>query len=138
MSIGQSARQNETISATLLVPRDAIEVIGPPPDMLSQRNVEATVGIPSKAYLSLIRSDDFSVRVIKVGKLRLVNRLAFLAWLERDGVGREGIPPSRPSNDTRVVGEESAPSSNVGRLLDTVGLERVPELRRARSGKRRR
>jgi len=52
-----------------------------PPELLSQRNVEAVTGIPARVYLEEIRAPGFPLAVIKLGKLRLVERASFVAWL---------------------------------------------------------
>jgi len=135
-----SSKVEPYIKATLAIPEKSVRIIAAPPDTITQRNVEAMTGIPSRVYLQLIRASDFPLRVTRLGKLRLVNRLAFVAWLEQGALGMESMPPSVPANDIRTSGEECPPSSHIGRLLDKVGLERLPELRdrRTRGGRRKR
>ena len=133
-----SSKPGPYVKATLVIPEKAVRIIAAPPDTLTQRNVEAATGIPPRVYLDLIRSPGFPVRVTKVGKLRVVSRLAFLAWLEQEGLGMEAMPPSVPMNDNRTGPE--APPSSIGRVLDKIGMERRPEPldRRMRNGRRRR
>ncbi|AGP40268.1 hypothetical protein [Sorangium cellulosum] len=49
--------------------------------MLSQKNVEAVTGIPARVFLDTIRAPGFPLPVTKLGKLRLVPREAFVAYL---------------------------------------------------------
>jgi len=66
------------------VPLDAlgpVTVVASPPDMLSQRTVESVCGIGPRQFLETIRTPGFPLRVAKLGALRLVERVAFLAWL---------------------------------------------------------
>ncbi|UQA59958.1 hypothetical protein [Polyangium aurulentum] len=51
-------------------------------EMLSQLNILNVCGISPRVYLELLRADVCPVRVIKLGKLRLVKREEFVAWLE--------------------------------------------------------
>jgi len=88
------------IVTTLSIPAEAITVIAAPPEMLSQKNIEAVTGIPARVYLEEIRSPGFPLKVIKLGKLRLVDRAAFVAWL------RERVPPSRAANDVAEERDE--------------------------------
>ena len=54
--------------ATLAIPCDAIRIIAAPPDTLTQRNVEAATGLPSRVYLEVIPTPTFPLRVAKLGK----------------------------------------------------------------------
>ncbi len=71
------------ITATLILPPGALAVVEPSPELLSQLNVERALGLPARAYLELLRSPGCTVHVIRVGKLRLVERTAFVAWLKQ-------------------------------------------------------
>ncbi|HRI71824.1 MAG TPA: hypothetical protein PK156_46645 [Polyangium sp.] len=117
---------NGIVTATLAIPGDAIRVIAAPPDTLTQRNVEAVTGLPPRVYLEVIRTLTFPLRVAKLGKLRIVNRVAFVEWLERQDV--DAIATER--NDVKAKA-----SNAVGDILDLVGFERSRELpkRRKRS-----
>jgi len=125
-----------TVTATLAIPRDAIRVIAPPPDTISQRNVEAATGIPARVYLDSIRAPGFPLRVTRLGKLRIVNRAAFVAWLDQGAFGAAGI--ELPPNGTDEAGEDD-PSGSVEHVLDKIGFQCLPELpdRRTRAGRRR-
>lgn len=116
---------NDFVTDTLAIPSDAIRVIAAPPDTLTQRNVEAVTGLPPRAYLEVIRTPTFPLRVAKLGKLRIVNRAAFVEWLENqnmpeDAVGRDDI--------------DSQSSNSLGNILDLVGFERSRELPKRRKG----
>lgn len=73
----------EQIVVSVPIPRDALTVVAPPPVLLSQRNVEQVTGIPSDSYLRMLRAADFNLTILAEGKLRLVEREAFVAWLGR-------------------------------------------------------
>lgn len=62
---------------------ELIEARAPSPVLVSQRSSLATLGIPPRNFLELVRRDDCPVRVQKLGKLRLVEVDAFKAWLRR-------------------------------------------------------
>ncbi len=110
---------NDFVRATLAIPSDAIRVIAAPPDTLTQRNVEAVTGLPPRVYLEVIRTPTFPLRVAKLGKLRIVNRVAFVEWLERQDV--DVIATAR--DDVKAEA-----SNAVGDILDLVGFERSREL----------
>lgn len=59
--------------------------------LLSQRTVEAVTGIPASIYLERVKAPGFPVRVIKIGKLRLVDCGEFVAWLKA-GTRRQSPP----------------------------------------------
>ncbi len=121
---------NDFVTATLAIPSHAIRVIAAPPHTLTQRNVEAVTGLPPRVYLEVIRTPTFPLRVAKLGKLRIVNRAAFVEWLERQDV--DAIATER--NDVKAEA-----SNAVGDILDLVGFERSRELpkRRKRSARNR-
>lgn len=66
----------------LRVPRSALTLVQGPPAHVSQRTTERETGIPSSLFLELQREYARSGgRVIATGKLRIVEREPFLAWL---------------------------------------------------------
>ncbi len=116
------------IQATLAIPEKAVRVIAAPPVTLTQRNVEAVTGLSPRVYLEVIRAPMFPLRVAKLGKLRIVNRVAFVEWLEKQNAPTDS-----------VVGDDIDEQSNtVGSILDKVGLERSRELPKRRKGSGRR
>ena len=114
---------NGIVMATIGIPSDAIRVIAAPPDTLTQRNVEAVTGLPPRVYLEVIRTPTFPLRVAKLGKLRIVNRAAFVEWLERQDV--ESV-----SNEPIEIHNQSP--NPVADILDLVGFERTRELPKRR------
>src|SRR5262245_18546135 len=117
---------NDIVTATLAIPSDAIRVIAAPPDALTQRNVEAGAGLPPPVYREVIRSRALPLRVAKLGKLRIVNSVAVVEWIERQDV--DAISTERE--------DVKAEASNaVGDILALVGFERARALpkRRKRS-----
>ena len=124
-SSAQSA--NGIVMATLAIPSDAIRVIAAPPDTLTQRNVEAVTGLPPRVYLEVIRSR-ISIASREIGKLRIVNRAAFVEWLEEQNAETVSIEHDDGDNV----------SNGIGDILDKVGLERSrdPCKRRKGSGRR--
>jgi len=93
------------ITTTFTIPTEAITVIAAPPELLSQRNVEAVTGIPARVYLEEIRAPGFPLTVIKLGKLRLVERASFVAWLREQP---DRAPPSVPANDVEAERDGAA------------------------------
>lgn len=54
-----------------------------PPELVSQKNSLACTGLPPRQYLEQVRAFRRSGgEVFDVGKLRLVDRIAFVAWLK--------------------------------------------------------
>lgn len=97
------------------LPISAIAVTAPAPDLLSQKNVTAFTGIVPRVYLALIRSQGFPLPVTKLGKLRLVNRVAFVAYLESLASGPGlSVRPATADDDDALV----------DRILADVGLRR--------------
>ncbi|NUQ11363.1 MAG: hypothetical protein HUU26_03405 [Gemmatimonadaceae bacterium] len=117
-------RRESHVKAVIEIPREALRgiagaaavaVAGPAPDLLSQKNVAAITGIPPRVYLELIRSQGFPVAVTRLGKLRLVNRAAFVAYLESlASVPGLSPRPATPDDDNELV----------DRILAEAGLER--------------
>ena len=81
-----------SIMTTLVLPPEALTIFAAPPDLVSQANVDAVVGLPGRTYLELLRRPDCSVKITRLGKLRIVHRVEFLAWLRT-------LPSAPPSND---------------------------------------
>jgi hypothetical protein len=83
--------------------------------MLSQKNVESVTGIPARVFLDTIRGPGFPLPVTRLGKLRLVQREAFVAYLQ----ALAGDPESRRD-------EEVDERTRVAAVLAAAGLESVP------------
>ncbi|MGK3967450.1 hypothetical protein WMF38_25160 [Sorangium sp. So ce118] len=111
-----------TATATLAIPLDGLVVTAPQPEMLSQKNVESVTGIPARVFLDTIRAPGFPLRVTKLGKLRLVPREAFVAYLQ----ALAGDPASRRDAD----GDEQ---TRVAAVLEAAGLEPIPCARTGRA-----
>ncbi len=94
----RQARSPAKLMAMLELPADALTITAAPPEMISQRNVEAVTGIPARVYLEEIRLPSFPLPVVKLGKLRLVKRAAFVAYLESLASG-PGIARPRTHDD---------------------------------------
>jgi hypothetical protein len=124
-----------TLSTTLEIPPEALTIIAPLPELLSQRNVEAVTGIPARVYLEEVRTPGFPLPVMRLGKLRLVKRVAFVAYLE--SLTARPVP-------TPHRGDDGA-ADDVATVLAEVGCEplapgpaRAKELRPSRPELRRR
>ncbi len=74
---------------SLRMPLDAFAVTAPLPQMLSQKNVEAILGVPRRAFLEALPQFRRAGGVVSaLGKLRLVDRVEFVAWLRADSSSR--------------------------------------------------
>ncbi|HTN90872.1 MAG TPA: hypothetical protein VL242_44670 [Sorangium sp.] len=113
--------QSATATATLAIPLDGLTITAPPPEMLSQKNVESVTGIPPRVFLDTIRAPGFPLPVTKLGKLRLVEREAFVAHLRALASEPELRRDAAADEHTRVAA-----------VLAAAGLESVP---RARTGR---
>ncbi|WP_441287784.1 hypothetical protein ACSRUE_37615 [Sorangium sp. KYC3313] len=107
--------QPTTATATLAIPLEGLTLTAPQPEMLSQKNVESVTGIPARVYLDTIRGPGFPLAVTRLGKLRLVQREAFVAYLQ----ALAGDPASRRDAE---VDERT----RIAAVLASVGLESVP------------
>ena len=121
------------VRATLSIPEHAVRVIASPPETLTQRNVEAVTGVPVRVFLELIRAPGFPLRVRHIGKLRVVNRAAFVEWLEAG----EPKPDLAVALVSRTNDENAAEKANEvidgsNELLASVGLRERSPARRPR------
>ncbi len=76
------SRVTARVMTTVVLPPEALTIIAPAPEMISQINVEQVLGIPPRAYLELLREPGCPVEVVRVGKLRVVDRSQLRGWLE--------------------------------------------------------
>ncbi|WP_437999659.1 hypothetical protein WMF26_06825 [Sorangium sp. So ce185] len=106
---------NPTATATLAIPLDGLTISAPQPEMLSQKNVEAVTGIPARVFLDTIRAPGFPLPVTKLGKLRLVQREAFVSHLQ--------ALATAPASRRDAEGDER---TRVAAVLAAAGLEAVP------------
>jgi hypothetical protein len=104
-----------TATATLAIPLDGLTITAPQPEMLSQKNVEAVTGIPARVFLDTIRAPGFPLPVTKLGKLRLVQREAFVSHLQ--------ALATAPAARRDAEGDER---TRVAAVLAAAGLEAVP------------
>ncbi|WP_437996482.1 hypothetical protein WMF26_36340 [Sorangium sp. So ce185] len=70
--------------------------------MLSQKNVASVTGIPARVFLDTIRAPGFPLPVAKLGKLRLVRREAFVAYLQALGGDRAPRRAQRRTSGPRL------------------------------------
>ncbi|MGK3986502.1 hypothetical protein WME99_25880 [Sorangium sp. So ce136] len=110
---------------TLAIPLDGLTITAPQPEMLSQKNVESVTGIPARVFLDTIRSPGFPLHVMKLGKLRLVRREAFVAYLQTMANDPASHRAAEQDERTRVAA-----------VLAAAGLEPVRRARTGRDGAR--
>jgi hypothetical protein len=120
---------NGIVMATLAIPSDAIRVIAAPPDTISQKNVEAATGVPARVYLEAIRDPEFPLSVTRLGKLRIVNRAAFVEWLERGAFGRQTM---EPFNGADIEMHQTDGRNGATNVLARIGLRERQTNRRPR------
>ena len=115
-------------AVTLTLPLDVLSnvtVIAPPAAMLSQLNIEREIGMPARTFLEMIRAPGFPVSVKCVGKLRLVHREDFVAYLDT-------LTAGPPSNTSRAPNDARGNADEVEDLLREMGYERTAKPVRAR------
>jgi hypothetical protein len=72
----------DTIRASIELPATAVVVQAAPPELVSQKTSETVLGIGRRAFLeSLPAFRGSGGEVIVLGRLRLVNRASYVAWL---------------------------------------------------------
>jgi hypothetical protein len=110
---------NARVTTTVMLPPEALTLVAPPPEMISQLNVEHVLGIPSRIYLELLRERGCPIAVTCVGKLRLVDRNEFRSWLSARGKVKRATTTTennaRNAEDPDTVDE-----------LDRLGFKPVP------------
>jgi hypothetical protein len=114
--------QPATATATLAIPLDGLTLTAPQPEMLSRKNVESVTGIPARVFLDTIRGPGFPLPVTRLGKLRLVQREEFVAYLQ----ALASDPVSRRAT-------EADERTRVAAVLASAGLEPVPCVRTGRA-----
>jgi hypothetical protein len=133
--MGSANSQASTcVTAMLAIPNEAIRVTAAPPETISQRNVEASTGVPSRAYLEAVRDPGFPLAVTRLGKLRIVNRAAFIVWLEKGAFGGARKQEREDELDDDDVDNDDAPEEQADEILDTLGLHQ--EAPKTKNGKR--
>jgi hypothetical protein len=70
--------------------------------MVSQLTILHVCGISPRVCLELLRADGCPLRLIKLGKLRLVRREEFVAWLE----SLAGAGPPLPAEEVPAAQED--------------------------------
>lgn len=83
------------VTVALSIPADQITVAAPLPEVVTQHNALAVVGVPPAQFLALLRAPGFPLAVAKHGKLRAVERTRFVAWLLGPGRSAEPSEPNR-------------------------------------------
>jgi hypothetical protein len=97
---------DDLVPITMLVSRKAIRaLVGNVGEMISQRNCE-NEGIGPRLFLETLRRPDFDLPITSLGKLRLVERAAFVAWLRSHAVRKTTPVPT--ANDADANGDEYA------------------------------
>lgn len=72
--------------------------------MVSQLNAESVLGISRRTHLENCRRTDFTPRVIRAGKLRLVDADEYRAWLRgQHAVVPDGLEHADDEDDATAV-----------------------------------
>jgi len=116
-------RAQAQAALTIALPVDGLTVIAPLPETLTQRNVEAVTGLSPADYLRAVKDPAFPLPVRRVGRLRVVDRVAFVAWLRSEE--RRAPQPIAPAAAPTPVPANDAPDL-VGEVLADEGLQRAP------------
>ena len=106
--------------------RRVVAEVTPSSLMVSQRNSEAVLGIPSRTHLENCRRADFVPRVIRLGKLRLVDAEEYRSWLRAQaGVVREPtVDADGASQVLREIGLFSSAKGTVDRAPTAMTADR--------------
>jgi hypothetical protein len=98
-------------------------------EMVSQLTILHVCGISPRVYLELLRADGCPLRVIKLGKLRLVRRDELVAWLE----SLAGAAPPAPADDVQEAPAAQEDPDAIDDLVQGLGFRRAPPLLRVQS-----
>lgn len=113
-----SGKAGASFTTTIEIPPEALTIFQAPPETISQKTVLEVTGIPPRVYLTEIRRPGFPLPVMRLGKLRLVERAAFLAWLRTQTSVRDG---DAAANDAEPTAD---PEADTDAVLAELGLER--------------
>jgi len=91
-------------------------------EMVSQLTILHVCGISPRVYLELLRADGCPLRVIKLGKLRLVRRDELVAWLESLASG--AVPPP-PAEDVQEAPAAQEDPDAIDDLVQGLGFKRT-------------
>jgi hypothetical protein len=98
---------NHETSLTVTIPAGALRVEQAPPSHLSQLTVQSAIGIGKRQYLESISAYRAAGgKVLRFGRLRIVERDCYLAWLAE--------------REQRVTEPEQG--DDVARLADELGV----------------
>ena len=92
----------------------SITVVVPRPAFVSQKTSLDHLGIPSARFLAMVRAPGFPLHVASVGKLRVVETEAMIAYLRGLGAAPENLDRERRpvDNDTNLAAEPSPESED--------------------------
>ena len=103
---GGADRPHDKVTLKLDLPVGALAVQAAPPTHVSQKTVETAIGVPRRHFLESLPA--FQVdggTVLRLGRLRIVERSSYIAWL----AGR--------------VDNEAEPTAGVDALAESMGLQ---------------
>ena len=73
------------------IPTGAITVVTPRPAFVSQRTSLEILGVPRDTFLKMVRTPDFTPPVTIVGKMRMVETDAIIAYIREFGAKFPGV-----------------------------------------------
>jgi hypothetical protein len=106
-----------TVSMTVALPVAALTFVASLPELISQENVELVLGIPQRQYLEILRLPECTVEVIVCGKLRLVRRVEFVAWL---------CAPRATCSEQQTNDASDGSNASLDALAEEYNLQRPP------------
>src|SRR5258708_5803449 len=105
LSAASATSEDENVTIPIAIPRSALRLIAPPAETVSQKTSLAVLGIDRRPFLESLaayRADGGAV--FELGKLRLVKREAFVAWLALKSGGSR-LTAGTDDGVAAVVGE---------------------------------
>jgi len=90
-------------------------------EMVSQLTILHVCGISPRVYLELLRADGCPLRVIKLGKLRLVRRDELVAWLE----SLAGAAPRAQAEEVQEAPAAQEDPDAIDDLVQGLGFRRA-------------
>lgn len=108
--------REEMVELAIAVPRSML--VASAPLTITQRNAEVAIGLSPRGFLELLPAFRSAGGVVSaIGKVRLVDARAFVAWL----ASRAAAP--KPANDAKPKGGVDALAAELG-LVKTAGQRR--------------
>jgi hypothetical protein len=106
------------VPVTVRIPRSSLL-----PNTVSQKTSLEVFGLPSKAFLALLRRDDCDVGVTCLGRLRVVDREEMAKWIRKKAIRIPAVKPLRV--DIKIASSGTDPVDEFEAAMIESGLRKT-------------